>query len=120
MTKMTDDELIAVLRSLERKGNDRELYRRRRRGLLAHHRKGHRRWRWRGGLAGRQPIRIGLVAMSTCPQCDQPGIFGYRDENGEMTWYCTTHRLGQDWADARRDQTIPVLQARFATPSTNR
>jgi hypothetical protein len=43
--------------------------------------------------------------MSTCPQCDQPGNFGYRDENGEMTWYCTTHRLGQHWADARRDQS---------------
>jgi superfamily I DNA and RNA helicase len=44
--------------------------------------------------------------MSTCPRCDQPGIFGYRDNNtGEMTWYCTTHRLSQDWADARRDQS---------------
>jgi hypothetical protein len=60
--------------------------------------------------------------MSTCPQCDQPGIFGYRNKNtGEMTWYCTTHRLGQYWADARRDQSTsprpddPVLQARFET-----
>src|SRR5262249_3745872 len=36
---------------------------------------------------------------------DQPGIFGYRDKNtGGMTWYCTTHRLGQHWADALRDQ----------------
>ena len=44
--------------------------------------------------------------MSTCQQCDQPGIFGYRDKNtGEMTWYCTTHQLGQYWADARRDQS---------------
>jgi hypothetical protein len=43
--------------------------------------------------------------MSTCPQCDQPGIFGYRDkETGEMTWYCTAHRLGQYWADARRGE----------------
>ena len=43
--------------------------------------------------------------MSACPQCDQPGIFGYRDKNtGEMTWYCATHRLGEYWADARRDQ----------------
>ena len=42
--------------------------------------------------------------MSTCPQCDQPGIFGYRDKNtSEMTWYCTTHRLGQHWADALRE-----------------
>jgi hypothetical protein len=56
--------------------------------------------------------------MSTCPQCDQPGIFGYRDKNtAEMTWYCTTHRLGQYWADAPRDQSTsprpdyPLLQA---------
>jgi superfamily I DNA and RNA helicase len=47
--------------------------------------------------------------MSTCPQCDQPGIFGYRDKNtGEMTWYCTPHRLGQAWADARRDQSTSL------------
>jgi hypothetical protein len=39
-----------------------------------------------------------------CPQCDQLGVFGYRDkETGEMTWYCAAHRLGQYWADARRD-----------------
>ena len=50
--------------------------------------------------------QLKTLAMSTCPQCDQPGIFGYRDKNtGEMTWYCTTHRLGQYWADARRDQS---------------
>ena len=23
-------------------------------------------------------------------------------QTGEMTWYCTAHRLGQFWADARR------------------
>jgi hypothetical protein len=57
--------------------------------------------------------------MSTCPQCDQPGIFGYRDKNtGEMTWYCTTHRLDQYWADARGDH--PVLQAQFATSMRQR
>jgi hypothetical protein len=45
----------------------------------------------------------------TCPQCDQPGVFGYRNkESGAMTWYCTAHRLGQYWADARRD-----IQANF-------
>jgi hypothetical protein len=50
--------------------------------------------------------------MSTCLQCDQPGIFGYRDKNtGEMAWYCTTHQLGQDWADARRDQRRSIHTA---------
>jgi hypothetical protein len=60
--------------------------------------------------------------MSTCPQCDQPGIFGYRDKNtGEMTWYCTTHRLGQYWADARRDQsTSPDQTIHFCKPTTER
>ena len=39
----------------------------------------------------------------TCPQCDRPGIFGYRDkQTGEMTWCCTDHRLNQFYADARR------------------
>jgi hypothetical protein len=39
-----------------------------------------------------------------CPQCNQRGVFGYRDkETGSMTWYCAAHRLGQHWADARRD-----------------
>ena len=53
-----------------------------------------------------------IEEMSTCPQCDQPGIFGYRDKNtGEMAWYCTTHQLGQDWADARRDQRRSIHTA---------
>jgi hypothetical protein len=39
-----------------------------------------------------------------CQRCDQRGIFGYRNkETGDMTWYCAAHRLGQYWADARRD-----------------
>jgi hypothetical protein len=39
-----------------------------------------------------------------CPHCAERGVFGYRDkQTGEMTWYCTAHRLGQFWADARRD-----------------
>jgi hypothetical protein len=50
------------------------------------------------------------MSNDTCPQCNQPGLFGYRDkQTGEMTWYCTAHRLGQFWADARRGA------ARFAT-----
>jgi hypothetical protein len=60
--------------------------------------------------------------MSTCPQCDQPGIFGYRDKNtGEMTWYCTTHRLGQYWGDARRDQSTspPPDHPSSASPICN-
>jgi hypothetical protein len=39
-----------------------------------------------------------------CPEYHQRGTFGYRDkETGEMVWYCPSHRLGQYWADARRD-----------------
>ena len=61
MTKMTKDELIAVLRALERKGMiesrivDGEV-----RWRITP--KGRRRWLWRRGPAGGQPIRIGLVA----------------------------------------------------------
>jgi hypothetical protein len=61
--------------------------------------------------------------MSNCPQCDQPGIFGYRDKNtGEMTWYCTTHWLGQYWADARRDQSTSPRPAKSGevVPMTRR
>jgi hypothetical protein len=36
--------------------------------------------------------------------CGRMGVFGYRDGNG-MKWYCTEHRLGQFYADARRDVT---------------
>jgi hypothetical protein len=74
MTKMTEEKLIAAASVTRTQGNYRERYHRRR-GCLAHHRKGARPSRWRGSPAGRQPIRIGLVAMSTGPQCDQLGIF---------------------------------------------
>ena len=50
------------------------------------------------------------MSNDTCPQCNQPGLFGYRDkQTGEMTWYCAAHRLGQFWADAPRGA------ARFAS-----
>ncbi len=42
------------------------------------------------------------LARCMCPQCDQPGIFGYRDQDGRLIWYCNQHRLAQFWADARR------------------
>jgi hypothetical protein len=50
----------------------------------------------------------------TCPHCAEYGIFGYRNkETGVMTWYCANHRLGQYWADARRDNRVenPSSQA---------
>ena len=36
-----------------------------------------------------------------CARCDQPGLFGYRDQGDALTWYCSQHRLGQFWADAQ-------------------
>ena len=40
-----------------------------------------------------------------CPQCDQRGVFGYRNrETGVLIWHCGVHRLGQHWANARLDQ----------------
>jgi hypothetical protein len=40
----------------------------------------------------------------TCPQCGRWGLFGYRSkQSGELIWYCADHRLGQYYADARRD-----------------
>jgi hypothetical protein len=39
----------------------------------------------------------------TCPQCDQRGVFGYKNPSGGMTWFCANHRLGRFYADARRD-----------------
>jgi hypothetical protein len=41
------------------------------------------------------------LAHCTCARCDQPGIFGYRDQDGRLIWYCNQHRLAQFWADAR-------------------
>ncbi|MGO9631515.1 MAG: hypothetical protein ACLPXW_21320 [Xanthobacteraceae bacterium] len=41
------------------------------------------------------------LARCMCPQCDQSGIFGYRDQDGRLIWYCNQHRLAQFWADAR-------------------
>jgi hypothetical protein len=28
-------------------------------------------------------------------------VFGYRDQDGRLIWYCAQHRLAQFWADAR-------------------
>jgi len=37
-----------------------------------------------------------------CPQCGVDGVFGYRNSDGDLIWYCADHRLGRFWADARR------------------
>jgi hypothetical protein len=37
----------------------------------------------------------------SCTPCDQPGLLGYRDQGGTLVWYCSQHRRGQFWADAR-------------------
>ena len=46
-------------------------------------------------------MSTGDLPRLTCARCDQPGIFGYRNQDGELVWYCTEHRLAQFWADAR-------------------
>jgi hypothetical protein len=49
-----------------------------------------------------------------CPHCAERGVFGYRDKQTDaLTWFCTAHRLGKYYADARRD--IPA-QAVFTHP----
>jgi len=49
----------------------------------------------------------------TCPHCGRWGLFGYR-KSGVMVWYCADHRLGQYYADARRD--IPPKQDEAPAP----
>jgi hypothetical protein len=41
--------------------------------------------------------------MNVCPQCEERGIFGYRNPDGLMTWYWINYRRGRFCADARRD-----------------
>lgn len=37
-----------------------------------------------------------------CCCCYQRGVFGYRNKNGDIDWYCCDHRLAKHYADARR------------------
>jgi hypothetical protein len=46
-------------------------------------------------------MSTGDLPQLTCARCGQPGIFGYRNQDGELAWYCAEHRLAQYWADAR-------------------
>jgi len=43
------------------------------------------------------------MIIHRCPRCGAYGMFGYRNPNGDMIWYCARHQLGQHYADARRD-----------------
>jgi hypothetical protein len=53
--------------------------------------------------------------MSTCPQCDQPGIFGYRDKNtGEMTWYSTTHTARPDHSYSTATLSNPMFRGEWS------
>jgi hypothetical protein len=33
--------------------------------------------------------------------CGAAGAFGYRDDHGDMKWFCADHRLAVYWSDAR-------------------
>ena len=48
------------------------------------------------GMAAEEPVL-------RCPQCGVEGVFGYRNKDGDLIWYCAEHRLGRCYADARRD-----------------
>jgi hypothetical protein len=54
-----------------------------------------------------------------CARCDQPGIFGYRDQNGKLIWYCTQHRLAQYWADARMPSPLADQSNGASTTNDN-
>ncbi len=47
---------------------------------------------WNGGAE---------LSRHRCPEFGQSSAFGYRNQDGELVWYCTEHRLAQFWADAR-------------------
>jgi hypothetical protein len=57
--------------------------------------------------------------MLSCTCCGSIGeLFGYRDQAGNLLWYCEQHRLAQWWADARHNSSgrapsvlIPILTA---------
>jgi hypothetical protein len=49
----------------------------------------------------RELDEIGAGAIN-CPTCGARGVFGYRHPVDGMRWYCSDHRLGQWYADARR------------------
>ena len=46
---------------------------------------------WNGGAE---------LSRHRCPECGQSSAFGYRNQDGELVWYCTEHRLAQFWAAA--------------------
>jgi hypothetical protein len=50
---------------------------------------------------------VDSLAIYACPQCGVEGVFGYRNKEGGLIWYCADHRLGRFWADARRDVVEP-------------
>jgi hypothetical protein len=51
-----------------------------------------------------------MTKNDACPKCNQSAVFGYRNKDtGEMAWYCTEHRLGQFWADARRGPQKSIM-----------
>lgn len=54
------------------------------------------------------------MSNDTCPQCNQPGLFGYRDkQTGEMTWYCTAHRkLVPEIMETGTDRNLGLATAR--------
>ena len=45
--------------------------------------------------------KIAVPPQCADAACNQPGLFGYRDQDGGLIWYCAEHRLAQFWADAR-------------------
>jgi hypothetical protein len=51
-----------------------------------------------------------------CPQCGVDGVFGYRNKDGDLIWYCADHRLGRFWADVRRDVVEPTPPASSGQP----
>ena len=43
-------------------------------------------------------------------------MFGYRNKDGDLIWYCADHRLGRFWADERRDVVEPAAHASSGQP----
>jgi hypothetical protein len=46
-------------------------------------------------------------------------VFGYRDQDGRLIWYCTQHRLAQFWADARMPSPLTDQSNGASTTNDN-
>jgi hypothetical protein len=56
------------------------------------------------------PVKAAPILDRRC-HCGADGVFGYRNEDGAMDWYCADHRRGQWYADACITKDVATLAA---------